>query len=452
MAPTRLASITAVAIATLTTASGAHVDDPKARALDGSNHPPGWVNPGLAAAAGGVAQNVELMAHVEPFAFGTGAEYASDCWGYVSPAGREYAIIGLRNAVAFVDITTPSIPILVHVEEWLQCVWYDMSVFEDHAYIVNECGGGVRIYDLSAIDSGTVSFVRDLGTSDSHNVVIDTESGFLYQTGGAGYGLAVLDLNQNKQNPPQVATWTDRYVHDAYAFTRDGREYVICNSGFNNGSVESGLDILDVTDKADLRLLRRYEYPGAAYSHQGCLSADGNLFYMGDESDGFGGSYIIDVSDLADPSLAGTFSSGLPATDHNQYVRGSLIFQANYQSGLQVFDAATDPLAPVRVGFYDTYLPNDNSGFAGLWSCWPYFPSGTVIGSGSGGLWVWRTPLIQTCPEDLDGSGDVDFNDVLAILGNWGPCAPCPEDLDGDEVVGFDDLLAVLAAWGPCGS
>ena len=58
------------------------------------------------------------------------------------------------------------------------------------------------------------------------------------------------------------------------------------------------------------------------------------------------------------------------------------------------------------------------------------------------------------CPADVDGSGQVDFDDLLAVLGAWGPYDPCPpykpEDVDQDCDVGFDDLLAVLGAWGDC--
>ncbi len=55
------------------------------------------------------------------------------------------------------------------------------------------------------------------------------------------------------------------------------------------------------------------------------------------------------------------------------------------------------------------------------------------------------------CPADLDGSGAVGFDDVLAVLAAWGPCDGCPADLDASGDVGFDDVLAVLAEWGDCG-
>ncbi|MBX3375161.1 MAG: hypothetical protein KF817_15130 [Phycisphaeraceae bacterium] len=56
-----------------------------------------------------------------------------------------------------------------------------------------------------------------------------------------------------------------------------------------------------------------------------------------------------------------------------------------------------------------------------------------------------------TCAEDLDGSGTVDFSDLLRLFGAWGSCdRACAEDIDGDGVVGATDLLRLLAAWGAC--
>ncbi|MCP3903022.1 MAG: hypothetical protein GY715_05235 [Planctomycetes bacterium] len=54
------------------------------------------------------------------------------------------------------------------------------------------------------------------------------------------------------------------------------------------------------------------------------------------------------------------------------------------------------------------------------------------------------------CPEDLDGSGDVGFGDILAIIAAWGPCGACAEDLSGNGAVDFADVLLVIGAWGSC--
>ena len=54
------------------------------------------------------------------------------------------------------------------------------------------------------------------------------------------------------------------------------------------------------------------------------------------------------------------------------------------------------------------------------------------------------------CLTDVDGSGEVDFEDLLALLAAWGPCDGCPEDINRDGTVSFSDILLVLSSWGPC--
>ena len=48
---------------------------------------------------------------------------------------------------------------------------------------------------------------------------------------------------------------------------------------------------------------------------------------------------------------------------------------------------------------------------------------------------------------DVDGNGEVDTTDLLAVIGAWGACNDCLEDLDGDGLVGVSDILQVIADW-----
>lgn len=64
-------------------------------------------------------------------------------------------------------------------------------------------------------------------------------------------------------------------------------------------------------------------------------------------------------------------------------------------------------------------------------------------------LIVTYEPAGADCPADVNGSGAVDFGDVLAILTNWDN-AGGDADVDGNGTVGFGDLLLVLSAYGPC--
>jgi YVTN family beta-propeller protein len=60
------------------------------------------------------------------------------------------------------------------------------------------------------------------------------------------------------------------------------------------------------------------------------------------------------------------------------------------------------------------------------------------------------------CPADVDGSGSVDVDDLVAVILGWGACADCvpptdcPADTDGNCAVDVDDLVAVILGWGAC--
>ncbi|MFK7961882.1 MAG: M14 family zinc carboxypeptidase [Phycisphaerales bacterium] len=91
-----------------------------------------------------------------------------------------------------------------------------------------------------------------------------------------------------------------------------------------------------------------------------------------------------------------------------------------------------EPTAAMRVRFIISDNPNDSVTEAAVDAV--AFVDISCSGGGS---------------PDLDGSGSVDFSDLLIVLGAWGPCSgPCPADLDGNGDVGLTDVLSVLAAWG----
>ncbi|MCH2136242.1 MAG: M12 family metallo-peptidase [Phycisphaerales bacterium] len=52
------------------------------------------------------------------------------------------------------------------------------------------------------------------------------------------------------------------------------------------------------------------------------------------------------------------------------------------------------------------------------------------------------------CVEDVNGSGTIDVDDLLAVISSWGPCSGCAEDMDGDGQVGVDEILAILSVFG----
>jgi hypothetical protein len=56
---------------------------------------------------------------------------------------------------------------------------------------------------------------------------------------------------------------------------------------------------------------------------------------------------------------------------------------------------------------------------------------------------------VTLCSADVNGSGDVNIDDLLAVINAWGTTSG-PADVNGSGLVNIDDLLAVINAWGSC--
>jgi choice-of-anchor B domain-containing protein len=366
--------------------------------------------------------NVALRSNLTLADFGQGDANGNDCWGYVSGSGREYALMGLEKGLAIVEITDPVNPVIVGRVNHTASLWGDVKVFGDYCYVVNESGGGMQVIDLSQIDSGIVplpTVISQGGLSTAHNVALNTDSGYVYTCGANGHqGIAAYDLS-NPAAPVFAGAYDAQYTHDAVIVsytsgTYVGKEVAFC---FNGGN---GLTIVDVTNKASMTpFSTSTNYPGRQYCHQGWPSDDLQYLYINDELDELNGTtpttrtLIFDISDLSGPTLANTFTTGLTAIDHNLYVAGTLIYEANYRSGLRILDA-TDPVNLSEVAYFDTYPGSDAADFTGAWSVYPYFPSGNVIVSDiNRGLFVLDPnpplPLLTfTFPDGLPVTLDPD--------------------------------------------
>lgn len=408
-----------------------HPDDPKLLDRQPRYEGPAWRRDvdGARGEPGFDAVGMTLMSWLPLSSFGSHTS-GNDCWGYVSPSGREYALMGLSGGTGFVEVTNPGNAQIIATIAGPASTWRDIKVYQHYAYAVSEGGSGIQVFDLSQIDNGVVTLVRTVltgGTTATHNVAIDTVSGYLYRCGGDNNGLRIYSL-ADPSNPTFVAAWTTRYVHDCQVVTYTdgpyaGRQIAFCCSGFNFGFDQTGLDILDVTDKNNIFVVARIQYSTPAYSHQGWLSPDRQFFYLDDELDEqtFGlttRTRVIDVSDLQNPVEVAAYTNGNTSIDHNLYMNESFIFAANYRSGLRVFDRS-DAVAPVEVAYFDTYPGSDSPNFNGLWSNYPFFPSGTVIGSDiERGLFVWKIdlpPLAISFPNGRPATVDPSGGDAVEV-------------------------------------
>lgn len=352
-----------------------------------------------------------------------GGQNGNSLTGYVSPAGREYALMGTHAGTSFVDVSDPGAPELVAVVQGPPSLWRDVRTYQQHAYMISEGGSGIQVVDMTNLDAGSVAVLPNVltgGTETTHTLFVDQASGFLYRAGGGDNGLRIYSL-ANPASPQLVGQWNDRYTHEVTVvpYTSGpwaGKQIAFSCGGFNGGFSSTGLSILDVTNKSSIQVLKHISYPGAAYCHQGWPSKDLKYFYINDELDETGTNFtntkIIDITSLTNPVVKAPFTNQSTAIGHNLYVEDDRIYEANYTSGMRVFDN-TNPLQPVEVAWFDTWPEDDDAKFNGLWNVYPYLPSGIVLGSDiDKGLFVWwvGAPLLDIAavggaPELLDPAG-----------------------------------------------
>jgi len=347
---------------------------------------------------------IDLLSKIEATELG-GNDQArgNDIWGWVDPTnGNEYALIGLSNSTAFVDITDPVNPVFIgrlntNAES---NSWRDVKVYNNYAFIVADNVGahGMQVFDLTRLRNVTNTpeiFNADTvytGVDSCHNIVINESEAVAYLVGCDsvnGGGPIFIDIS-NPMNPTFVGDYTaGGYSHDAQVVTYNGPDPDYQGKQIyvgSNGNTDRVV-VLDVTDKTNVIPISDFTYPQTGYAHQGWFTEDQAHFILGDEVDeidfGFNTKTLVfDFTDLDNPILSSTYIGPTPAIDHNGYVKGNEYYLSNYRAGLRVLDIsniAAPTNSMIETHFFDTYLQNNDAGFRGVWSVYPYFPSGNII-------------------------------------------------------------------------
>lgn len=350
--------------------------------------------------------NVELYAHLTPEELG--GERLNDVWGWIDPeTAREYALVGLTDGISFVDVTNPAEPVVLGklLESTTQnsaeanplmarhdekdgskgaSSWRDMKVFNNVMYVVSDGQGdhGMQVFDLTRlrnIQDRPESFREDYlytRIGNAHNIAINEESGYAYIVGATNGeicaengGLHIVDLNENPMQPefagchvePEAGgVIRDGYIHDTQCVNYSGPDQRYAGSEVCFSSAELSFLVSDVSDKENPSTISNTHYEGAQYSHQGWLTEDQAYFFMNDELDEIRTgnntrTLVWDVRNLEEPVLVGFYEHDTIAITHNLYVKGNLMYQANYTAGLRVLDV-TNPLPEgIRtLGFFNT--------------------------------------------------------------------------------------------------
>ena len=353
----------------------------------------------LLAACAALAQrnyNLELLANVDEFQPG---EEATDCWGYSTSEGLEFAIVGATRSTYVYSLGDPRNPVLRARIPGATSRWRDIKSFGTYVYVVADEGAdGILVIDMSGAPDGgeiTHSFYRpEVGSqtmATAHNLYISAEGLLVIGGGNLGVGEPhFFDLAQDPERPPFVGRARRVYAHDVYA--EGGRLY--------SSDIFAGeLTLHDYTDLGDIRVLGTAT-TSSAFTHNAWPKLGDEFVFTTDERT----QASVDAYDVSDPSAIRrvdrfrpdeTFTSG--SVPHNTHVRGDYLVTSWYRDGVILTDA-TRPHNLIEVGQYDTYPQGGGGGFEGCWGAFPFFPSGRVIASDrQNGLFVFDADYEPGC-------------------------------------------------------
>ncbi|MFQ5498790.1 MAG: choice-of-anchor B family protein [Candidatus Zixiibacteriota bacterium] len=371
-----------------------------------------------------------ILDSLQTFSFST--TNGSDCWGYSSPGGTRYAIMGTNLGVAFVNVSTMQVADIVSGSA---CLWQDVKTMGHYCYAVSECGSGLRVIDMSFLPDSVhlvgIFPTNDQGSTSSHNIAIDTAKGFLYVEGENAIRRAIhiFDLS-NPENPtyvnsfgPGVQGIHDLFVHNDTAYTADGWFPFF--------------SIYDMSDKMNPQLLINVPVTSGGYVHNIWPTDDRSHVITTEETNGKT-IKVWDVSDLANVQLVAEFL-GPDGLAHNAHVQGDLVYMSHYTSGVMVWDISV-PSCPQLAAVYD--LPGDD-----CWGVFPFTGDSLVYSSHlDGRLFVLRLiPDPAYVPADADSDGVIDACDNCVATFNpsqddadtdgWGDlCDNCPVDPNSSQL------------------
>ncbi len=304
----------------------------------------------------------------------------NDVWGYTDDMSNEYALVGTRESTIIENITDPKNP--VRLGEFLgpQSIWRDIKTYGKFAYVINETSNGLHVINLEnlpdTLDATAATFwapfIEELGDTlqSCHNIYIDTETGYGFLSGcnlNSG-GVIIIDLFSEPGNPQFVAAAAATYSHDVFV-----RDNIIYSSDIFDGS----FSIQNMSNLDSIYLINTQRTP-FDFTHNTWLSDDSKTLFTTDERSAASiGAY--DISDMTSIKFLDEFrpisSIADQPTPHNVHVKNDFLISSYYTEGVIITDAHR-PQNLIEVGNYDTTIPG-----TGVWGAFPFFDSGTVIGS-----------------------------------------------------------------------
>ena len=318
--------------------------------------------------------------HDEPLAV-TGGVSGSGNWGYTSPDGRRLALTGTSAGLSIVDVTDPRRPRPIALVSGEPSAWREVKTYTHYAYVTTEAKAGMDIIDLADVDHPRKVRSWSETFKSAHTLWIDERRELLFVNGsgadeGNRNGMRILSLDPDPENPREVGSFGDYYIHDS--FTRGNTLYA--------SAIYDGFEsLLDVRDPARVQEVTRF-FTGGRLTHNSAMTRDGRYLFTTDERAG----RPLEGWDVSEPGSPRKVTEyiGRPGTiPHNVMIDEDRLLVSHYTEGVHLLDIR-DPEQPRLMGYYDT-LEAPATGFQGAWGAYIFPGSDLIVVSDiNGGLFI----------------------------------------------------------------
>jgi choice-of-anchor B domain-containing protein len=309
------------------------------------------------------------------------------CWGWKNPAdGREYAIIGSTFGTYFIEVTDPSNPVerdyVAGAHQY--CIWHEYKSYGKYCYILSDDNPNTfQIADMSYLpDSVHVVYDGTTLFNHGHTLYIDGDKlyvGIPRGTSAQNHQMAVYSLAN-----PELPVFLRGLEQDYPSVDNVHDMYVVNDTVYASESYD-GLRIYryNIATNRFIQLGALTPEFSNDYNHSSFLSKDRKTLYMCIEVPAGRPVQVVDVSNIASPSVVTTFNTNAGCTPHNPYVIDDLFVLAAYNDGVYAYNIEA-PHNPVLSGYFDTHPQNGNTypqAYAGCWGAFPDLPSGILLAS-----------------------------------------------------------------------
>ncbi|HVJ30016.1 MAG TPA: choice-of-anchor B family protein, partial [Gammaproteobacteria bacterium] len=320
-------------------------------------------------------RNLDFWSQIPLAQFSSRPVSAANVWGFVDRNdNREYAVLGLRNGTAIVEVTDPANPREVVTIAGNASPWREVKVYQvfdsganrwrAYAYVSTEAANsGLQTIDMSGLPATAGLASTNMDTSSQHTLYV---SNIDYATNAALPGatpmLFVAGSNLSPgswrvyglTNPafPQFVSSapTGGYMHDSTSLLVTDARTAQCAPDHNPCEVlvdfnVDQVQVWDTTNELQPVLLGTATNPNNRYIHSGWPTTNGSHVIFHDELEEIQLGlptrlYTLDLADLRAPTVQISHMGSTTTTDHNGYMRGSNYYVSHYRRGVVVYDAA----------------------------------------------------------------------------------------------------------------